>query len=354
MSLKFALDYGLGADQILEAGVLLADGKVVTASACENADLYRALRGGRPGYGITLSSTVKACPSVDVVAVQRLLLSLQLRAPSSSGANTSSSSMLLNAWATIHQALPDLNGARFCRRGLLCGRGRGTAILHAQDLDDREVHRGGAGGLRSTRGALLARLGDTVLVSKSYASFPDYWAFYDAGSAVGDPMGSTLALTSRRMDCAAVPATLEAVTGGGGGQEKQEQAAVVVALPSPCGGRVCEDRRDPNAGLHPAWRTSDFLTLVGKGVPPANATSSSSRREVMDDLTYRVGGAAEDADARDRGVHERGRPERSGLRRDLSTVVLITSAIWRLSGSTTLVMFSTISRASGRGMGGEA
>ncbi|RYP62070.1 hypothetical protein DL770_009645 [Monosporascus sp. CRB-9-2] len=105
-----ARDYGLGADQIPDAAVLLADGKVVTASACENPDLYRALRGGGPGYGITLSATVKAHPN-DAVAVQLLSLSLQPRASSSPSADTSSSSTLPSAWATIHQALPDLNDA---------------------------------------------------------------------------------------------------------------------------------------------------------------------------------------------------------------------------------------------------
>ena len=32
--------FGLGADQVLEAEVVLASGKVITASPCENADVY--------------------------------------------------------------------------------------------------------------------------------------------------------------------------------------------------------------------------------------------------------------------------------------------------------------------------
>ncbi|KAG5755178.1 hypothetical protein H9Q70_002203 [Fusarium xylarioides] len=43
-------NYGLGADQILEAEVMLADGRVVIANHCENTDLFSSMRGGGPGY----------------------------------------------------------------------------------------------------------------------------------------------------------------------------------------------------------------------------------------------------------------------------------------------------------------
>ncbi|RYO95555.1 hypothetical protein DL764_007652 [Monosporascus ibericus] len=100
---------------------------------------------------------------------------------SPASADTSSSSTLLNAWAATHQALQDLNESR------------------------------------------------------SRVSYPNCWASYDAESALGDPVGVTSAVASRRMgraavaDFAAIRATLEAVTGGGDGREKQEQAVVVVA-----------------------------------------------------------------------------------------------------------------------------
>ncbi|KAI3393207.1 hypothetical protein diail_4575 [Diaporthe ilicicola] len=43
-------NYGLGADQILEAQVLLANRKVRTANHCEHTDLFTSIRGGGPGY----------------------------------------------------------------------------------------------------------------------------------------------------------------------------------------------------------------------------------------------------------------------------------------------------------------
>lgn len=62
-------DYGLGADQILEAQVVLASGELVTANACQNSGLFFTVRGGGGGtYGILVSATVKAHPSTPIVA----------------------------------------------------------------------------------------------------------------------------------------------------------------------------------------------------------------------------------------------------------------------------------------------
>ena len=59
----------MGADQILEAQVVLASGVIVTANACQNSDLFFAIRGGGGGtYGVVVSTTVKAHPSTPVVA----------------------------------------------------------------------------------------------------------------------------------------------------------------------------------------------------------------------------------------------------------------------------------------------
>jgi FAD/FMN-containing dehydrogenase len=62
--------YGLGADHLLAARVLLADGRVVTASAAEHPDLFWALRGAGGGnFGIVLSARLRTRPAVPVVAV---------------------------------------------------------------------------------------------------------------------------------------------------------------------------------------------------------------------------------------------------------------------------------------------
>jgi hypothetical protein len=57
--------YGLAADNILEANVVKPDGKLVTANANQNQDLFWAIRGGGGGtFGVVINVTVQAFESV--------------------------------------------------------------------------------------------------------------------------------------------------------------------------------------------------------------------------------------------------------------------------------------------------
>jgi FAD/FMN-containing dehydrogenase len=56
---SFSRRVGLGAASLLEAEVVTADGKVLVANACQNADLFWALKGGGAGFGIVTRVTLR-------------------------------------------------------------------------------------------------------------------------------------------------------------------------------------------------------------------------------------------------------------------------------------------------------
>ncbi len=86
---------GLGADQTLEFEVVTADGKLVTASPSENADLFWALSGSGSGnFGTVVSLTMKAFPDAVTSGA-----SFTIQEP---GADHS---VFLNAW---HDVLPGI------------------------------------------------------------------------------------------------------------------------------------------------------------------------------------------------------------------------------------------------------
>lgn len=68
-------NFGLGADRVLQYRVVTPQGEYLTANACQNTDLFYALRGGGGGtFGVVMESTFLAEPRPLTIQVYVMLL----------------------------------------------------------------------------------------------------------------------------------------------------------------------------------------------------------------------------------------------------------------------------------------
>jgi hypothetical protein len=56
-------EVGFGVDNIISMRVVLANGDIVTVSKTSNPDLFWAMRGAGPNFGIVISATIKSIPA---------------------------------------------------------------------------------------------------------------------------------------------------------------------------------------------------------------------------------------------------------------------------------------------------
>ncbi|RYP42265.1 hypothetical protein DL767_000429 [Monosporascus sp. MG133] len=276
---------GFGSDQILEAEVLLADGRTVTANHCKNRDLFRALRGGGPGYGIVLSMTVKTHPNVDVVTAHHLTL-VPLTA-------TPNNSALLDAVSVLLQLYPDLVDAGVGGYTYWYNHYPTVAVANSTSGYRHSVWTLGQG-LDATQAALkpvVDRLrqnfNSSLSIQEDYVTYPDYWSFYETEMALYDPQGNTLIMSSRLIerpqvaDFAAVRDVVETISDAPG--QYNSHCVLLVG-----GGQVAKDGADPMSGLNPAWRRASYAVVTIRLVPLH--TTNQERQAMEDDML--VKGAA--------------------------------------------------------------
>ncbi|KAL4727081.1 FAD-linked oxidoreductase hmp9 [Fusarium chlamydosporum] len=279
-------NYGLGADQILEAEVMLSNGKTITVNHCENSDLFRAMRGGGPGYAITLSSTIKAHPNVDTVTAHHFQVApLQ---------KTEKNKDLLDAVSVLLQQLPDLNDAGFAGYGYWFRNfptvfvGNATSGYSHGFWAIGKTREEAEAGWAPVRKA-LSKFEDKLFMNESWATYSDYWSFYDAESGLYDPTGDTSILTSRLIDRESVESfdnvrdAVEVISG-----KPEEFGTNVILFCS--GGQVFKDAADKSSGLNPAWRKSYYAIVSSTSI--SKTATPAQRKAANDDVTFVKGVAA--------------------------------------------------------------
>ncbi|KAL8851343.1 MAG: hypothetical protein Q9221_003710 [Calogaya cf. arnoldii] len=291
-----AHDFGLGADQVLEAKVVLANGHVVTANPCQHSDLFFAIRGGGGGtYGVVISTTVKAHPTNKVAAQQLSFAPL----------NSSYMPDFMKAVELVHNAYPDLSDQGFSGYGSWALRSPTPLVYNYNYTLGEDVEAAAANfttGFTHTiaifgksaqeaesifapiAANLASSFGKTLFFNTTYSSFQTYAAYYTALSGIASPIGSSAALGSRLLDREALTSprlgeTLQKVVG-----EPEEYTSMNIVFVG--GGQVARDGEDRYSGVNPAWRTTYVHNIVARGWAPG--TGEEERGSVYRDITDKV------------------------------------------------------------------
>ncbi|KXS93760.1 hypothetical protein AC579_6005 [Pseudocercospora musae] len=281
-------DFGLGADNVLSAKVVLANGTLVAASPVENKDLFFAIRGGGPGtYGVVVQTTVKAHPTRKVLAQTLAIASLS--------GNTSS---FLESLADFYQALPGLAESGWSGYGQWT---TAAAVPFVANFTTAYAHT--FANFKQTRGEakrafdlviakLAAKNGSDLFVSMSYTETPDYAAFYSKFSGVEPPAGTYGATSGRFLDEKALlfnRSTLMEALKTVAGTPKQQTTNIVEMFGAPYGHIGIDGQSHPTSGVNPAWREMIVHHIVARSW--TQDTDSNTIERIQKDITYGKGGA---------------------------------------------------------------
>ena len=273
-------DFGLGADQVLEAQVVLASGEIVTASACQNQDLFFAIRGGGPSsYGIVVETVIKAHPTNSVAA----------HVFGFSPLTANDLPAFMDAVAIIYGAFPSLSDNGFSGYGswslyspspLVSSYSTGfiqTIATFGKSVAEAEAL------FAPVKAQLSQYNGTSLYMESNYFSFPTYNDYYDTLSDVASPVGQTAALGSRFLDrqaltgnSTALRTMLEDIIG-------MPEQATSVNIVFVGGGQVFSDASDPYSGVNPAWRQTYVHNIVARGWAPGS--SNATIQAVYEDIT---------------------------------------------------------------------
>ena len=277
-------DYGLGADQVLSAIVVLASGQIVTASPCSHPTLFYSIRGGGPGtYGVVIETTVKAYPSKSVTAIQLSIAPF----------NVSGIPTFLDALTTVYSAYPELSDRGFS------GYGSWSISSPTPVIENYTAPFSAAGftqiyaifgtsptkaqSLFSSFDKIIQALNGSLYIHTTAFHFDSYTAYYKTLSNISSPIGQQAALGSRLLDRDALAGnktmlrdTLEVLAGS----PEQFTSNNVVFVG---GGAVAANAGDPWSGANPAWRTAYVHHIVARGWFPGS--NESVKAVVRNDIT---------------------------------------------------------------------
>ncbi|KAL1841735.1 hypothetical protein VTJ49DRAFT_6649 [Mycothermus thermophilus] len=274
--------YGLAADQVLEVELVTANGEIITANACQNQDLFWAVRGGGGStFGVLTSATIRTFPTPQLSHAIVSILTLNITDPRP----------IFDMTAYVLSKYPAMSDAGLSGYSFIL---RGTPIPpefgNFTDVVGGFVFSGMA--LDSTPESLQA-MWDPIFAHISATwpglfftniqtdSFPSFFAwfsvYYDA-----TPGGLNLRLGSRLLDSdaltkdtAALSRALETFTGAGAANAHMVAGKGVHEAPA-------ERISGMDNAVVPAWRKAYAHMISGTNFMPWNVTArEEAKREVQ-------------------------------------------------------------------------
>lgn len=297
---------------------MLATGDIVTANACQNVDLFSALRGGGGGtFGIVLAATLKVHPTRPV-----------LKHSLSVAALTTDISALLNVSVTILSKYPTLLDAGFSGFGQL-GRILGQNPAYSHSFGKLLTLDGSYSNSSSEIEEAITLMNEEVLeflsplngtrfsVTSTFQKYDTFQDYFNSGShnsnAANNPSS---VLVSRFFDKDSLSnnqqnltAMLEAIF-----PQSASQVQAIASIMEFCligGGEVLNPK--PHTAIHPGWRKTYMLaenfdllpTDSGlQGVRQVKEYATSTKLKAMKDAAPVIGTYLNEADPNDPGWEE--------------------------------------------------
>jgi FAD/FMN-containing dehydrogenase len=291
--------YGLAADLVLELTVVTPDGKIVVANACQNSDLFWALRGGGGGtFGVIISFAMALYPdeptTLVTTSVHPLVNNSAHFYDAAAYALTQYPAIVDAGWAGYGQIAPSNTsvpgfGSSFGVSWFGFGRTEAQLIELLTPIETyiNETWPGEFG------------------VTGSVTNFSSFYAYWSHNTNTGSPIGVDIVIGSRLLEKTAIDNPnlkfylKQAISPGGSITEYMIGGPGVHSKPLSLNS-VC-----------PSWRTAYSHSVVGAGWAPFNTVMETqqlnqlnSSLEALNELAPDTGAYVNEADPFETNYHE--------------------------------------------------
>ncbi|KAJ0280295.1 hypothetical protein COL940_006270 [Colletotrichum noveboracense] len=277
--------YGLGADQVLSARVVLASGEIVTASPCNNTDLFYAIRGGGGGtYGVVTQMTVKTYPTKNIDAIDVVI------GTASTSANVSAK--FIDAMTDIYSSYPYLSEVGFAGYGAWAMNspvpiGGNFSTFYSQTFTTLGNDAAEATRLFKPIAEKITPLKDSgFTVSITQKAYTDYGAYYPNKSGTDATVGGVSALASRLLGKSALEGNRDQLRKAMETMAGKDGKAVFHTVVHH-GLQTAQETRDKSSAVQPGWYDAVILDIFERPIL-SGELSVSSNIDLFDDIRQNV------------------------------------------------------------------